>query len=158
MQLEIEREALKKEKDKASKERLEHLEKELADLRERADELHARWMTEKAAITELQATKEQLEQTRLEIERAERAAELEKVARLRYGTLRELEAQLAEQEERIKAYQAAGALLKEEVDAEEVAQVVARWTGIPVARLLEGETQKLLHMEERLHRAGGRPG
>ncbi len=96
MQLEIEREALKKEKDKASKERLERLEKELADLHERADELHARWKTEKAAIAELQATKEQIEQTRLEIERAERAADLEKVARLRYGTLRELEAQLAE--------------------------------------------------------------
>ncbi len=152
MQLEIEREALKKEKDKASKERLERLEKELADLRERAAELHTRWTTEKTAIAELQATKEQLEQTRLEIERAERAAELEKVARLRYGTLRDLEARLAEQESRIKAHQAAGALLKEEVDAEEVAQVVARWTGIPVARLLEGETEKLIHMEERLHR------
>ena len=90
MQLEIEREALKKEKDKASKERLERLEKELADLKESSKELHARWETEKSAIQDLQGTKEQIEQTRMEIERAERANDLEKVARLRYGTLREL--------------------------------------------------------------------
>jgi ATP-dependent Clp protease ATP-binding subunit ClpB len=151
MQLEIEREALKKEKDKASKERLSHLEKELADLKENSKELHARWDTEKSAITELQSTKEQIESTRTEIERAERANDLEKVARLRYGTLRELEAKLAEGEKRIKELQGEHALLKEEVDAEEIAQIVARWTGIPVSRLLEGETEKLIHMEERLH-------
>jgi ATP-dependent Clp protease ATP-binding subunit ClpB len=151
MQLEIEREALKKEKDKASKERLSKLEKELADLKENSKELHARWDTEKSAITKLQSTKEQIEQTRTEIERAERANDLEKVARLRYGTLRELEAKLAEGEKRIKELQGEHALLKEEVDAEEIAQIVARWTGIPVSRLLEGETEKLIHMEERLH-------
>jgi ATP-dependent Clp protease ATP-binding subunit ClpB len=151
MQLEIERQALQKEKDKASKERLERIEKDLADLRERSDHLKARWQTEKDAITQLQSTKEQIEETRLEIERAERNAELEKVARLRYGKLRELEARREESERRLKQIQEDGALLKEEVDAEEIAQVVARWTGIPVSRLLEGETQKLLHMEERIH-------
>jgi ATP-dependent Clp protease ATP-binding subunit ClpB len=151
MQLEIERQALSKEKDKASKERLERLERELADLRERSTQLHSRWQTEKEAISALQAVKEQIEGTRLEIERAERAADLEKVARLRYGELRELESKLAEGEKRLKELHAEGALLKEEVDAEEIAQVVARWTGIPVSRLLEGETEKLIHMELRLH-------
>ncbi|MCK4975522.1 MAG: ATP-dependent chaperone ClpB, partial [Anaerolineales bacterium] len=151
LQLEIEREALKKEKDKASKERLEHLEKELADLRELSNQLHARWTTEKEAITELQNIKEQIEATRVEIERAERGSQLETVARLRYGTLRELEGQLAEGEARLKELQANGAMLKEEVDAEEIGQVVSSWTGIPASRLLEGEMEKLLHMEERLH-------
>ena len=151
MQLEIERQALQKEKDKASKERLERLEEELANLRERSSQLHARWQNEKEAIASIQSIKEQIEQTRLEIERAERRAELEKVARLRYGTLRELEAKLAESERRLKELQSEGALLKEEVDAEEIAEVVSRWTGIPVSRLLEGETEKLIHMEERLH-------
>ena len=152
MQLEIEREALKKERDKASKERLKKIEQELADLREKANHLHARWQQEKEAIAALRETKERIEEVRLEIERAERAADLEKVARLRYGELPALEKQLAEQEARIKQLQAEGALLKEEVDAEEVARVVARWTGIPVDKLLEGETQKLLHMEENLHK------
>jgi len=151
MQLEIEREALKKEKDKASKERLSKLEKEIADLKEGSKELHARWDTEKSAIQELQATKEQIEEIRVQIERAERANDLEKVARLRYGTLRELETKLAEGEKRIKELQGDNALLKEEVDAEEIGQIVSRWTGIPVSRLLEGETEKLIHMEERLH-------
>jgi ATP-dependent Clp protease ATP-binding subunit ClpB len=151
MQLEIERQALAKEKDKASKERLERLERDLADLRERSHQLHSRWQTEKEAITALQSVKEQIEQTRLEIERAERAADLEKVARLRYGVLPELEARLAEGEKRIKGLHEDQALLKEEVDAEEIAQIVARWTGIPVSRLLEGETEKLIHMELRLH-------
>ncbi|HEB64245.1 MAG TPA: ATP-dependent chaperone ClpB [Chloroflexi bacterium] len=152
MQLEIEREALKKERDKASKERLKKIEQELADLREKANHLHARWQQEKEAIAALRETKERIEEVRLEIERAERAADLEKVARLRYGELPALEKQLAEQEARIKQLQAEGALLKEEVDAEEIARVVARWTGIPVDKLLEGETQKLLHMEENLHK------
>ncbi len=151
MQLEIEREALKKERDKASKARLKKIEQELADLREKANHLHARWQAEKQAIAELRATKERIEEVRLEIERAERAADLEKVARLRYGELPELEKKLAEQEAHIKQLQAEGALLKEEVDAEEIAEVVSRWTGIPVSRLMEGETEKLIRMEERLH-------
>jgi ATP-dependent Clp protease ATP-binding subunit ClpB len=152
MQLEIEREALKKEKDKASKARLEKINQELAELQEESKHLHARWNTEKEVIDELRRIKTEIDQTRVEIERAERKAELEKVARLQYGTLRELEEKLAEQEERLKEVQAEGALLKEEVDAEEIAGVVSRWTGIPVSRLMESETQKLLHMEERLHR------
>jgi len=151
MQLEIEREALKKEKDKASKERLSNIKKDIADLKESSKELHARWETEKTAIQELQGTKEKIEQTRVEIDRAERVNDLEKVARLRYGTLRELEDKFAKGEQRIKQLQGADPLLKEEVDPEEVAQIVSRWTGIPVASLLEGETEKLVHMEERLH-------
>ena len=125
--------------------------KELADLKDRSLEITTRWQNEKGAITELRTVKEQIEQTRTEIERAERQSDLEKVARLRYGTLRELEGKLTEAERKLKLVQTNGALLKEEVDAEEIAEVVARWTGIPVSRMLEGETQKLLHMEENLH-------
>ena len=151
MQFEIERQALKKEKDKASKERLDKLEKELADLKERSSQLTARWQVEKSAISDLRSVKEEIEQTRIEMERAERQNQLEHAARLRYGTLRELETRQMEGERRLTEMQSQGALLKEEVDAEEIAQIVARWTGIPVARLLEGETEKLVHMEERLH-------
>ncbi len=152
MQLEIEREALKKEKDKASKERLNKLEGELAELREKSKAITTRWQAEKAAIAELRALKEKLEQTRTDMERAERAADLEKAARLRYGDLRQVETQIRAAETRLKTMQAEGALLKEEVDAEEIAAIVARWTGIPVDKLLEGETQKLLLMEQNLHR------
>jgi ATP-dependent Clp protease ATP-binding subunit ClpB len=152
MQLEIEREALKKEKDKASKERLKKLEAELGDLKEQANALAARWENEKKLIGDLQETKEKIEQTRTEIERAERLADLETASRLKYGTLRELEARLAEQEARLDEFQAKGALLQEEVDAEQIATVVARWTRIPVSKLLEGEIEKLMKMEERLHR------
>ncbi len=151
MQLEIEREALKKEKDKASKERLDKLQGELAELREKSKAITARWQAEKQAITQLRTLKEKLEQTRTEMERAERAADLEKAARLRYGELRALEEQIQAAEAKLKSMQTEGALLKEEVDAEEIAAIVARWTGIPVDKLLEGETQKLLHMEQNLH-------
>ncbi len=151
LQLEIERQALTKEHDQASKERRERIEEDLANLKERSHELQARWQTEKKSIADLRETKEKIEQTRQEIERAERQTDLEQVARLRYGTLRDLEKELAEGERHMTAVQAeGGALLKEEVDAEEIAQIVSRWTHIPVARLLEGETQKLLHMEDRL--------
>jgi ATP-dependent Clp protease ATP-binding subunit ClpB len=151
MQLEIEREALKKEKDKASMERLKKVEEEIAEWREKSNALTTRWQSEKQAISELRALKEKLEETRLQIERAERRADLEKAARLRYGDQRQLEEQIRAAEERLKSMQAENALLKEEVDAEEIAEIVARWTGIPVARLLEGETQKLLRMEQALH-------
>jgi ATP-dependent Clp protease ATP-binding subunit ClpB len=151
MQMEIEREALKQEKDKSSRQRLERLEAELAELREHSSQLHTRWQTEVEAIAELQSIKEQIEQVRLKIEQAERQADLEQAARLRYATLRELEERLNQQEARLKDIQASGAMLKEEVDAEDVAQVVSRWTGIPVSKLLEGEVEKLLHMEERIH-------
>ncbi len=151
MQLEIEREALQREKDKASQERLERIEKELANLREEANQLHARWQTEKQAISEIRKIKEQIEQTQVEMEQAERQANLEKAARLRYETLPKLQASLEASEKRLAELQSKGALLKEEVDAEEIAEVISRWTGIPVSRLMEGEMTKLIHMEERLH-------
>ena len=152
LQLEIERQALQKEKDKASKERLANIEKELADLREKASELHTRWQVEKAAIQEIRDIKEQIDETETKIEQAERQSDLEKAARLRYGTLNDLQSRLKNAEERLKTLQEESPLLKEEVDAEEIAEVVANWTGIPVSRLLEGEMQKLMHMEERLHK------
>ena len=151
MQLEIERQALQKEKDKASKERLANIEKELADLREKASELQTRWQTEKSAIQEIRNLKEEIDQTETQIDQAERQADLEKAARLRYGTMTELRGKLEEAEIRLKTIQEDNPLLKEEVDAEEIAEVVANWTGIPISRLLEGEMQKLMHMEERLH-------
>jgi ATP-dependent Clp protease ATP-binding subunit ClpB len=150
MQLEIERQALEKEKDQASRERLSKINQELADLREQSNQLNARWQTEKQAIAELQSIKEQIEQTLLEIEQAEREFNLEKAARLRYGTLRELENRRTESEQKLQTLQEEGALLKEEVDAEEIAQVISRWSGIPVSRLMEGEVEKLIHMEDRL--------
>jgi ATP-dependent Clp protease ATP-binding subunit ClpB len=150
MQLEIERQALQKEKDQASRARLEKLEKDLADLHERANQLHARWDTEKQAIAELRSVKEEIEKKHLEMDQAERQSNLEQAARLRYGSLPELEARLKKGEQRLLELQQDGGLLKEEVDAEEIAEVVSRWTHIPVSRLLEGEMQKLLNMEERL--------
>ncbi|HEY9076838.1 MAG TPA: ATP-dependent chaperone ClpB [Anaerolineaceae bacterium] len=151
LQLEIEKQALQKEKDKASRERLEKLEAELHEIQEQSRELTKRWKTEKQAIADLRSIKERIEEAQVEMERAERQNDLEKAARLRYGTLRDLEQRLAESERRLKEIQSNGALLKEEVDAEDIAQIIARWTGIPVSRLLEGEMQKLLRMEERLH-------
>jgi ATP-dependent Clp protease ATP-binding subunit ClpB len=152
MQLEIEREALRRETDTASRERLAKLEEELATLREQSDALRARWEQEKRAITAIRETKQKIEEARRQIEDAERRADLEAAARLRYGTIPDLEKQLRVQEDHLRAVQANGRLLNEEVTADEIAEVVARWTGIPVSRLLEGEMQKLLHLEERLHR------
>jgi len=151
MQLEIEREALKKEKDKASKARLKALEKELAELKARSAELTARWQAEQEAIKTVQRIKEEIDQVRIQIEEAERQYDLQKAAELRYGKLVQLEAQLQEAQARLKQLQEQGMLLKEEVDAEEIATIVSEWTGIPVSKLLEGEREKLLHMEERLH-------
>jgi len=151
MQLDIEREALKKEKDRASQERLERLESERADLAEASKSLTARWQNEKEAIQALQQVKEQIEQTQLEIDQAERQADLEAAARLRYGTLRELEEQLQAQEARLDELQGQGSLLKEEVDDEDIADIVSRWTGIPISKLLEGEVEKLVKMDARLH-------
>lgn len=152
MQLQIEREALKKESDKASKERLEKLEGELAEWKEKSLQLSTRWQTEKQVITSLREIKEQIETAHREIDSAERTSNLEVAARLRYGTLPELETRRSEIENRLKEIQRDGALLKEEVDADEIAAIVSRWTGIPVTRLMEGETQKLVHMEDHLHR------
>jgi len=151
MQLEIEKQALQKEKDSASKERLGKLDGELAGLKEKSSEMHARWLAEKSAISVLSGIKEQIDSTQSEIEQAERVNDLEKVARLRYGTLRELQLKLSEAEKRIAAVQSEDPLLKEEVDAEEIAAIVSRWTHIPISRLMEGEMQKLLRMEDRLH-------
>ncbi len=152
MQLEIEREALRKEKDPGSKARLSALEKELADLRERGDAMKAQWQTEKEVVAGIRETREALERLTPEIEAATRAADYAKVAELQYGRSVELQKQLGERQERLKEMQASGRLLlKEEVDADDIAAVVSRWTGVPVTRLLEGETEKLLHMEERLH-------
>jgi len=151
MRLEIEREALKKEKDKSSKERLNVLKEDLAILKEDQKHLHTRWMMEKEIIGEVRQVKKEMDQTRVEIEKAEREANLELAARLQYGTLRDLEETLNEKEGRLKEVQADGAMLKEEVDEEEIAGVISRWTGIPISRLMESETQKFIHMEERLH-------
>ena len=148
MQLEIEREALRKEKDAASGDRLAKLEKDLADLKERQAGLQARWEEEKAAIQSERQGKEELERVRLEIEQAQLAGDYARASELQYGRLPELEKRLthADAEEG-----AAPRMLKEEVDEEDIAEVVAKWTNIPVSRLLEGEIQKLVHMEERLH-------
>jgi ATP-dependent Clp protease ATP-binding subunit ClpB len=151
MQLEIEREALRKESDPASRDRLERLEKELSEAREKRDALRAQWENEKRAVEELAKMRAEIEQTRLEIEKAKREYDLNKVAELQYGKLATLEKQLAAAE--AKTRPAGGArLIKEEVDEEDIAEVVARWTGIPVARLMEGEMQKLAHLEEHLHK------
>jgi ATP-dependent Clp protease ATP-binding subunit ClpB len=152
MQLEIERAALKKETDPSSKQRLEKLEKELANLKAQADALKARWQVEKQAVQRLRALREQIEQTKIEIEKAEREYDLNRAAELRYGKLADLERRLSEEEKRLSEKQGESRLLKEEVDEEDIAEVVSRWTGIPVSKLLEGELQKLLHLEEELHK------
>jgi ATP-dependent Clp protease ATP-binding subunit ClpB len=152
MQLEIEREALKKETDDASRRRLERLEKDLANLKASADQLKAQWQTEKEAVQKIRAIREQIEQTKLSIEQAEREYDLNRAAELRYGTLTQLERQLREQEDALDRQDSRGRLLKEEVDEEDIAAVVSRWTNIPVSKLLEGELQKLLQLEEHLHR------
>ena len=151
MQLEIEREALRKEKDKPSQERLQKLEKELADLKEEKNRLSAHWTQEKEAIQAGRQMKETLEQLRHEIERAQRSGDYAKASELQYGRLPELERQIREQEGRLGELQKSQRMLKEEVDEEDIAEVVSRWTQIPVSRLMEGEIQKLLKMEERLH-------
>jgi ATP-dependent Clp protease ATP-binding subunit ClpB len=151
-QLEIEREALKKETDEASKARLEALEGDLANLREEAAELRTRWQNEKEPIEALKGTRARLEEVNREIERAERETDLERAAELKFGEIPELEKQTAEQEARLEELHAGGgAMLPDEVTEEDVAEVVAKWTGIPVSRLMEGEVQKLIQMEERLH-------
>lgn len=151
MQLEIERQALQKEDDDASKERLTKIEASLSNLNEESKRLTLRWKSEKDAIEELKSIKESLDATRTRIEQAERDNNLENAARLRYGELPELEKRRAAAEEKLKDIQKDGALLREEVNAEEIAEVVGKWTGIPVSRLIESEMQKLVQMENRLH-------
>ena len=150
IQLEIERQALKKERDKASKDRLAKVEREAAELKEQSAGMKAHWQQEKDAIQKIRSTKEQIEQARFQIEAATRGGELARASELQYGTLPQLDKQLVAENEKLAQLQSKQKMLKEEVDAEDVAEVVAKWTGIPVSRLLEGEMQKLLHVEDRL--------
>jgi ATP-dependent Clp protease ATP-binding subunit ClpB len=150
-QLEIEKAALAKETDASSRQRLERIESELASLHEDMDGMKAQWMQEKEAIDKIRALKAEIEQVRGEADRAERDADLHRAAELRYGRLVELERALSSSNEALVKLQAERKFLKEEVDEEDVAEVVARWTGIPTARLMEGELEKLVHMEDGLH-------
>ncbi len=152
MQLEIEREALKKEKDAASKERMAVLEKELAELKEKADAMRAQWEAEKAEIQRLNKLRTEIEEVKHEIEKAEREYDLNRAAELRYGKLQALEKQLQEAEEKMASERGGKRLLKEEVTEDEIAEIVARWTGIPVTRIVESEREKLLKLDEILHR------
>jgi ATP-dependent Clp protease ATP-binding subunit ClpB len=149
MQLEIELTALESETDEASVARREGLEREMADLREQLGAMNAEWQAEKDSIGAINEVREQLEEANREVERAERESDLQRAAELRYGSIPELEQKLADAEAR--ADSGGNKFLKEEVDEEDVAEVVARWTGIPVSRLMESEVQKLIHMEDRLH-------
>ena len=151
MQLEIEETALKKEKDRGSRERLEDLRKELADLKGQAGAMRAQWESEKAAIGHVRQLREQLEQVRREAEEAERRADLNRAAELKYGKLPELEKELVGEEAGLTDEEAGQRLLREEVTEEEIAEIVSRWTGIPVTRLVEGEREKLLRLDQILH-------
>jgi ATP-dependent Clp protease ATP-binding subunit ClpB len=151
MQLEIEREALRKEKDKASQERLQKLEKELADLKEERGQLSLHWQQEKESLQASRKLKEELEQVRNQIEQAQRSGDYARASELQYGRQPELDNRIKTEEARLAELQKARRMLKEEVDEEDIAEVVSRWTGVPVSRLMEGEVQKLLRMEERLH-------
>jgi ATP-dependent Clp protease ATP-binding subunit ClpB len=150
LQLEIEKQALKREEDKASKERLAQLEREIGNLRETSNGLKAHWKNEKESIQRIRSLKEKIEATKVEEQQAQRQGDLNRAAELRYGTLTQLQKELEEANRRLAELQKDQKMLKEEVDAEDVAEVVAKWTGIPVSKMLEGELQKLLKMEERL--------
>ena len=150
VQLEIERQALKKEKDDASKKRLGELEKELSELQEQRDTMRAQWLREKEIITEIREKKELVESLRLDLERAERTADFDTAARLQYGEIPAAEAAVTQAQQKLAEVQANTSFLKEEVTEEDIAEVVSKWTGIPVSKMLEGEKDKLLHMEDRL--------
>lgn len=149
-QLEIEEQALKKEKDKASKERLEKIKKELSNLKEKSSGMKVHWVEEKNIIKDIRSTKEEIEKTKLAAEQAERDADLQKAAELKYGKLLELNKKLDAQNEKLESLQKNQKMLKEEVDEEDIAETISKWTGIPVTRLVEGEIEKLIRMEERL--------
>jgi ATP-dependent Clp protease ATP-binding subunit ClpB len=151
-QLEIEKEALKKEKDRASKDRLEKIEKELSELKSEKEDMTRHWEREKEAISRIREIKERMEATKTEAQLAERQGDLSKAAELKYGRLIELEKSLEQENRKLEQLQSSRKMLKEEVDSEDIAEVVAKWTGIPVSRLMEGEKEKLLRMEERLER------
>ena len=149
-QLEIEEQALKKEKDKASKERTDKIKKELSELKEKSSIMKAHWTAEKEVISQIRTLKEEIEKTKLSAEQAEREANLAKAAELKYGRLLELEKTLQEKNKKLEQLQKDKKMLKEEVDEEDIAETVSKWTSIPVTRLVEGEIDKLIHMEERL--------
>ncbi len=149
-QLEIEREALKKEKDEGSKRRLEDIEIELSELQEQHDTMRAQWLSEKELITEIREKKELVETLRLDLERAERTTDYEKAARLQYGEIPAAETAVTRAQQKLAEVQASASFLKEEVTEEDIAEIVSKWTGIPVTKMLEGEKDKLLHMEDRL--------
>jgi ATP-dependent Clp protease ATP-binding subunit ClpB len=151
MQLQIEREALRKEKDQASKDRLGKVNAEIANLEEQRSALRSRWQAERDSLNEVREVKEKIEQAHADLERAQRAADFERASQIQYGTLRELESRLRELEAKTAESGSTSRLLKEEVDSDDIAAVVSRWTGVPVERMLEGELAKLLKMEERLH-------
>jgi len=150
MQLEIERQALKRESDRASKERLERVDKEIAELRSQSDELKAHWKQEKEVIQRIRALKEKIEATKVEEQQAQRKGDLNRAAELRYGVLTQLAKELEAENKKLEELQKSRKMLKEEVDAEDIAEVISKWTGIPISKMLEGEVQKLLHMEDRL--------
>ena len=150
LQLEIEKQALKKEKDDASKKRLRELEKELSEIQEQRDTMRAQWLREKELITEIREKKELVETLRLDLERAERTADFDTAARLQYGEIPAAEAAVTQAQHKLAEIQASTSFLKEEVTDEDIAEVVSKWTGIPVNKMLEGEKDKLLHMEDRL--------
>jgi ATP-dependent Clp protease ATP-binding subunit ClpB len=150
MQLEIERQALKRESDRASRERLERVEKDIADQRAQSDELKAHWKQEKEIIQRIRERKEKIEQTKVEEQQAQRKGDLNRAAELRYGVLTQLQKELEAENTKLEELQKNRKMLKEEVDAEDIAEVIAKWTGIPVSKMLEGEVQKLLRMEDRL--------
>jgi ATP-dependent Clp protease ATP-binding subunit ClpB len=151
MQLEIEEAALSKEKDAAGRDRLEEVQRELADTREKVDALRAQWETEKSAHAKLQSLREELDQARLELERAEREYDLNRAAELRHGAIPDMERRLQEEAEQVEGEAGGKRLLREEVTDDEIAEIVARWTGIPVQRLMETEREKLLHLDDVLH-------
>ncbi len=151
VQLEIEREALKKESDPASKERLSKIEEELANLREESDALKARWKEEKGMIQRIRDIKEQIDKLKVEAEQKQRLGDLNKVAEILYGEIPKLEKELEEQQRKLDEFQKGGkSMLKEEVDAEDIAAIISKWTGIPVSKLMQGEKEKLIHLEEEL--------
>ena len=150
MQLTIEKQALSKEKDEASRERLDKVEEEIANLSEKSEGMKAHWQAEKEIIEQIRRTKEDIEKARLEEETAERAGDLDRVAEIRYKDLVDLKAALDEESARLQDLQEGGAMLKEEVDEEDIAEIVSKWTGIPVAKMMEGEVEKLVRMEDRL--------
>jgi ATP-dependent Clp protease ATP-binding subunit ClpB len=152
VQLEIERQALLKEKDKAGRERREGVEQQIAELREQSSSMKAQWQSEKGAIQEIQQAKTELETLRSEVDQATRRGDLQRAAELRYGRIPELERQLAADEARLHEVQAKARYLKEEVDAEDIAEIVAKWTGIPVSKMLESERERLTRLEAELAR------